>query len=93
MSTHLTRTPALQASIRPLSTYDDTQRRVLASRCYALRHIHRKTDIEVSAELNVRIEDLDALWKPADSVAWTVPDPHGLADFRSRRQLGPDDLI
>ena len=82
-------------SIRPLSTYDETQRRILGSRCYALRHIHQKNDVEVSAELNVRIEDLDALYCPANKIAWQVPDPHGLAEFRARQKqgLGPDDLV
>lgn len=86
-------TPGLRESIRPLSTYNETERRILGSRCYALRHIHQKGDIAVSAELNVRIEDLDELWCPSPSKAWTVPDPHGLAEYRNRRQLGPDDLV
>ena len=82
-------------SIRPLSLYDETQCRVLASRCYALRHIHQKNDVEVSAELDVRIEDLDTLYCPANKIAWQVPDPHGLSEFRSRQKqcLGPDDLV
>ena len=82
-------------SIRPLALYDETQRRVLASRCYALRHIHQKNDVEVSAALNVRIEDLDTLWAPANTPKWQVPDPHGLSEFRARQKqgLGPDDLV
>jgi hypothetical protein len=88
-------TPGTRESIRPLSCYNETQQRVLASRCYALRHIHQKNDVEVSAALDVRIEDLDTLWRPANTPKWQVPDPHGLSEFRARQKqgLGPDDLV
>ncbi len=82
-------------SIRPLSTYTADQIRVLECRCRWARKIHGKSEQQISAELDVRMEDLETLCPTVDAIKWQVPDPHGLAEFRARQKqgLGPDDLV
>lgn len=48
-------------SARRLSTFTPAEQRVLESRYYHGRNTHRKTDVQLSAELDVCLADLDDL--------------------------------